>query len=133
MESFAQRFKTLLSWSAVSQLIPILLIPILIKIYQASSFGIFGLFSAIVNIFASVGSLRYELAIPQQNNLRNAECLALACCIINISICFFIFFTFYLLLQHWNITYFNARLVIYSFFGNNNHWIKQCHKLFIGF
>jgi O-antigen/teichoic acid export membrane protein len=54
-----------------SQLIIILVSPILTRIYSPEDFGIFSVYIAIVAFFATISNLRYELAIPISKSLAN--------------------------------------------------------------
>jgi len=54
---------TLMTGTTVAQAIPIAISPILTRIYTPEDFGVYALFMALVMIFGSVVSARYELAI----------------------------------------------------------------------
>lgn len=49
--------------TTVAQAIPIAITPILTRIYTPEDFGIFAIFIALVTIFGSISSARYELAV----------------------------------------------------------------------
>ena len=62
----------LASGTAFAQALPIVISPILTRIYTPSDFGTLSLFIAIVSIFASIANGRYELAIMLPKKDENA-------------------------------------------------------------
>lgn len=60
---FSKNVLTLMTGTTIAQAIPVAISPILTRIYTPEDFGILALFVAIISIFASVSSGRYELAI----------------------------------------------------------------------
>ncbi len=60
---FANHVLTLMTGASVAQAIPIVISPILTRIYAPADFGVFALFLAIVGFFSVMASLRYEQAI----------------------------------------------------------------------
>lgn len=60
---FARNVLTLTSGTAFAQLIPLLLAPILSRIYSPEEFGRLALYLSIVQILGAISSGRYELAI----------------------------------------------------------------------
>ena len=60
---FSRNVLTLMTGTTIAQAIPIAISPILTRIYTPEDFGVLALFVAIVSIFGSVASGRYELAI----------------------------------------------------------------------
>jgi len=62
-KKFNRNILTLITGTSIAQAIPIIISPILTRIYTPEDFGILTLFLAITYIFSSVVSLRYELAI----------------------------------------------------------------------
>jgi O-antigen/teichoic acid export membrane protein len=81
---------TLMTGTALSQLVPIASAPILTRIYDAESFGTFALYMAIVMVAVVAATGRYEQAIilPKQDN----ESLNI------VALCIFLSFFFCLLL-----------------------------------
>lgn len=61
--SFRRNVVTLMSGTALAQLITIATTPILSRIYNPSDFGLLGLFTSLALIFSTISSLRYEQAI----------------------------------------------------------------------
>ncbi|MBS56297.1 MAG: hypothetical protein CMP16_00300 [Rickettsiales bacterium] len=76
----------LASGTVFAQALPIVISPILTRIYTPSDFGTLSLFIAIASIFASIANGRYELAIMLPKNDENAIKLLLLTLIINLSI-----------------------------------------------
>lgn len=66
---FSRNVLTLMSGTALSQIIAILVLPILSRIYNPNDFGKLAIVMAISNIAGVVLALRYEMAImlPKQN------------------------------------------------------------------
>jgi O-antigen/teichoic acid export membrane protein len=60
----------LISGTAVAQLIPILLQPILLRFFSPATFGAYSLYASLYGIIIVISSLRYELAIilPRKDN-----------------------------------------------------------------
>jgi len=70
--SFRKNVVTLMTGTTIAQAIPIVISPILTRIYTPSDFGLLSLFLAITVIFASIISFRYELAIVLPKKDENA-------------------------------------------------------------
>ena len=70
-KSFVRNIMTVLSGTIIAQLIGLMATPLITRLYEPSSFGVFALFTSTVTILAVVGSMRYELAIvlPKRNVL----------------------------------------------------------------
>ena len=60
---YLQQILKLASGSGVSQLIPLLALPVLTRLFTPAEFGILSLYVAVVAVFGSVAVMRYELAI----------------------------------------------------------------------
>ena len=69
---FNKNVLLLASGTAFAQALPIVISPILTRIYTPSDFGTLSLFIAIVSIFASIANGRYELAIMLPKKDENA-------------------------------------------------------------
>ena len=66
---FARNVLTLMTGATIAQAIPVIVSPILTRIYSPSDFGLLSLFVAFSAIFSSIASGRYEMAImlPKKN------------------------------------------------------------------
>ena len=82
---------TLVSGTALAQAIPLLISPILSRIYSPTEFGVFTLFLSISQILASLANGRYELAIVLPKKEKQAVNVLLLCLIITISVSFLSF------------------------------------------
>lgn len=60
---FSSNVLTLMTGTTIAQAIPIAISPILTRIYTPEDFGMFALFIAIVSIFGTIATARYESAI----------------------------------------------------------------------
>ena len=80
-----------------SQLIPLLLLPILTRFFSPEDFGLFALFMAIIQLLAISTTLRLEMAVvlPKKNTDAALLCLMSLIALISFSI-FFFFFLFIL-------------------------------------
>lgn len=66
---FVRNVLTLLSWNSLAQVITLVSIPILTRIYTPEEFGLVALFIGMVNVFAVASNGQYDLAIvlPKRN------------------------------------------------------------------
>src|SRR4030042_5454455 len=87
---FSSFFNTPL-WKAVfilgtgtifSQLLNIITIPILTRLYSPSAFGLLGIFSAVLTVIMTFISFRYEFAIPVPKDSENAAHLLVLCIVL---------------------------------------------------
>ncbi|MCF8404800.1 MAG: lipopolysaccharide biosynthesis protein [Bacteroidales bacterium] len=62
-DTFTKNLLTLVSGTSIAQLLPILIAPVLTRIYTPDDFGLLALFMSIATILGTVANLRYELAI----------------------------------------------------------------------
>ena len=69
---FSQNVITLMTGSTISQAIPIAISPILTRLYTPEDFGLYAIFVAIITIFGTIVSGRYELAIMLPKNDEDA-------------------------------------------------------------
>lgn len=72
---FSKNIVTLMTGSAIAQAIPILISPILTRIYTPEEFGIFALYMAFISIGASIVTAKYETAILLPKKEENAKYL----------------------------------------------------------
>ena len=70
--SFINNVSTLIAGTSVAQLIPILISPILTRIYSPEDFGLYATIVAISSVCAISSCLRYEYAIVQEKNTEKA-------------------------------------------------------------
>ncbi|MDA8976935.1 oligosaccharide flippase family protein [Akkermansiaceae bacterium] len=78
--SFTRNVATLLTGNSIAQLIPIILTPILARLYSPDDFGTLGLFVAISGVLAIIATARYESAVmvvPEDNDAINLALLGL--------------------------------------------------------
>ncbi|MCF6242165.1 MAG: oligosaccharide flippase family protein [Bacteroidales bacterium] len=65
----------LASGTITAQLIPLVMQPVLKRIYTPEDFGVFEVYYRILSILAAIITLKYELGIVQQKNKKHAETL----------------------------------------------------------
>lgn len=70
--NFVKNVATLVAGTSVAQLIPILISPILTRIYSPEDFGLYATIVAISSVCAISSCLRYEYAIVQEKNKESA-------------------------------------------------------------
>lgn len=61
-------FFTLMTGTGVAQILPILFLPVLTRVYSPSDFGVVAVYLSVVGILSVCASLRYEIAITQPKN-----------------------------------------------------------------
>lgn len=97
---FNRNVLILTSGTAIAQAIPILITPILTRLYTPADFGAFALFVSIVSIVSVISCGRYELAIMLPEKDEDAINVAAVAFIFNILVSF-LFFIFLLLFGDW--------------------------------
>lgn len=60
---FLKNLLTLLSGTSIAQAIPVLLSPVLTRLYTPKDFGVLAVFISLSSIFGTIANLRYELAV----------------------------------------------------------------------
>lgn len=83
---FNRNVVTLLTGTTVAQAIPVMISPILTRIYTPEDFGVLALFIAITSIFGSIANARYELAIVLPEKDEDAVNIVALCILIAFSI-----------------------------------------------
>jgi len=69
---FSYNVLTLITGTTLAQAIPIIISPILTRLYTPEDFGVLGLFLALTSIFGSIANAKYELAILKPIHDRDA-------------------------------------------------------------
>lgn len=64
LKNILKKASVLLTGTALGQILNLLALPLLTRIYAAEQFGIFGVFAGFLYLFSCVASMRYEVAIP---------------------------------------------------------------------
>lgn len=82
--SFLKGVLTLVSATAAGQLILVLAMPLLTRLYTPEEFGLLAVFLAVLALLLVVSSLRYELAIPLPRNAGSARQLLYLALAINL-------------------------------------------------
>jgi O-antigen/teichoic acid export membrane protein len=77
---FIKNFIILIFGSALGQVLPILVLPILTKLYTPANFGHYGLFLSITSLLTIVSTGGYHMSIViEENNLLRKHLFALSC------------------------------------------------------
>jgi O-antigen/teichoic acid export membrane protein len=74
---FAKNSATLFSGTALAQIVPLIVTPILTRLYTPSDYGVLAVFAATTAIVASISTLRYDIAILLPNEDENAMTISL--------------------------------------------------------
>lgn len=93
---FIKNVFTLLSGATVAQIIALISIPILTRIYTPEDFGFFAIYLSIANIMSTLATGRYELAIMLPEKKENA--VAIIKGIFRLTLVFSVFILFILLI-----------------------------------
>lgn len=92
---FAKNILIIFSGSVVAQILPILFMPVLTRLYGPEEYGIYGLYVSIGTIAIAFSTLRYSQAIQVSTN-KDDSFLMLKFCMFSVS--FFSFFLFTILI-----------------------------------
>ena len=88
---FSNNVITLMTGSTLSYIVPVLVSPVLTRIYTPEDFGLYAIFLAIISIIGSISGGRYELAIMLPENDDDSANIVVLCMLINSFITFLIF------------------------------------------
>ena len=100
---FSRDVATLFSGTALAQIIPLIITPILTRIYTPSDYGVLAVFLAFTSLCAIVATLRYDVAILLPADDNNAMALTMLCglCVLCVAIIIVLFiFIFHHSLLH---------------------------------
>lgn len=89
---FSSGVFTLIKGTTLAQLIPILISPILTRLYTPENFGVFGMYMACAGFISIFIALRYDQALVVSDNKKCLDNLFIGCVVI------ILFFTLFLLL-----------------------------------
>jgi O-antigen/teichoic acid export membrane protein len=88
---FSKNIVTMLTGNVFAQLIPLLLTPILSRIFSVEEFGLFAFYSTLVNFFLVIAAGRYEMAILLPKEESKAYHVFTLCLSITTLLCLFLF------------------------------------------
>lgn len=125
----------LVSGTAIAQLIPILLQPILRRYYSAEIFGAYAVYLSLVGILAIISSFKYDLAIILPKKNKDAANIFFLTVIINLSFNVILLMVI-LIWQHQFLRFFNLSekfseylffvplgIFFYGFYQSINNWL----------
>ena len=99
-KDYFKSLATLVSGSALAQLITIVVAPVTTRLFSPTELGVYTLVVSAVNMFGMVLSLRYDIAIVYEEDEHDVYALVLLSCLICLAMSFFVavgywlFFTF---------------------------------------
>lgn len=91
---FGRNVLTLMSGSGAAQALPIMISPILTRIYEPSDFGLYAIYVLLISILGGIATLKYELAIIQADTDDEANVLLILTVIISLVISLFLLIIF---------------------------------------
>ena len=102
---FSRNVMILMSGSILAQAIPLIVAPILTRLYTPEEFGVYALFFSIVSILTIVATARYEMAIMLPKSNRTSMSIVYLSATISILISLFTF------------------VLVLAFYKNINEWL----------
>ena len=87
-KSYYRNFVTMFSGNVVSQIIPILIAPILARLFSPDDFAIYSNFLAIAGMMGIVAAGRLELAIPITKSKKEAQDVVISGLLITLALAF---------------------------------------------
>ncbi|WP_252090520.1 oligosaccharide flippase family protein [Pseudomonas sp. MWU13-3659] len=89
--SFARNVLTLMTGTTFAQAVPVLVSPVLTRMYSPQEFGVFAFYLALVSILAVLATGRYELAIMVPRRDRSGAAITLLALAVSLVFCVVIF------------------------------------------
>lgn len=95
---FIKNVSTLLSGTAIAQAVPVLISPILSRLYTPDDFGVFALYMSIASVIGVLATGRYELAIMLPEKQKSAFNILALCLLLSLvtSVLTFILILFFI-------------------------------------
>jgi O-antigen/teichoic acid export membrane protein len=90
-QDFLKNVLTLMTGTTIAQLLPILVSPLLTRMYTPSDFGVYALYISIISIISVIVTLRYEFAIMSPKKREDALSVFCLSLITSFGISFLIF------------------------------------------
>lgn len=84
---FGKNALTLMSGTVLAQLIPVLLQPLLRRVYDPADFGLFAVYLSLVGMFSVVSNARFDMAIVVAKDERKAMQIFMVTVLINFIFC----------------------------------------------
>jgi lipopolysaccharide exporter len=81
---FIRNVSVVMSGTAIAQIIAMIIVPVLSRIYQPDQLGVFSLYISIITLFSVIASFRYEVAIVLPKDEDEATRIFLLSCIITV-------------------------------------------------
>ncbi|MCM3630987.1 oligosaccharide flippase family protein [Paenibacillus glycanilyticus] len=82
--TFIRNVSVVMSGTAIAQVIAMIIVPVLSRIYQPDQLGVFSLYVSIITLFSVVASFKYEVAIVLPKDEDEATRIFLLSCIITV-------------------------------------------------
>ncbi|SFF28475.1 Membrane protein involved in the export of O-antigen and teichoic acid [Paenibacillus catalpae] len=81
---FIRNVSVMMYGTAIAQMIAMIIVPVLSRIYQPDQLGVFSLYVSIITLFSVIASFRYEVAIVLPKDEDEATRIFLLSCIITV-------------------------------------------------
>ncbi len=104
-QDFLKNVSMLASGTALSQVITILIAPLLTRLFMPEDYGFFAIFISIVAILSVLATCRYEMAIILPRQSKEGEEIYLLSVLIAFSMSIFIFFIVYFFSENINLMF----------------------------
>ena len=91
---FIKNSMTLITGTVIAQLVPILLQPILRRLYEPSDFGTLALYSTLLSVFVSLATLKYESTVMLPRKDEDAANLVFGSLLISLTLSVLLFVLF---------------------------------------
>ena len=104
-QDFLKNVSMLASGTALSQVITILIAPLLTRLFMPEDYGFFAIFISIVAILSVLATFRYEMAIILPRQSKEGEEIYLLSVLIAFSMSIFIFFIVYFFSENINLIF----------------------------
>lgn len=104
-QDFLKNVSMLASGTALSQVITILIAPLLTRLFMPEDYGFFAIFISIVAILSVLATCRYEMAIILPKQSKEGEEIYLLSVLISFSMSIFIFFIVYFFSENINLIF----------------------------
>ncbi len=135
-----------MSGTALSQVIPIVSLPIITRLYEQSDFGIYAYYLSIINLVVPMMSLRYEYSLALSKFKLESKVLLIVC-IIPVLVLLIIFLFTSILISSFtdlklNLYYYSilsifpmslSQILFFWYIKNNNYKIISIHKIVLSF
>lgn len=125
---------TLMSGAVLAQIIPVIMSPILTRIYSVNAFGVYAIYNSILIIFVSFANFKYDIAVINCEKEEEAKSLIIGCMIVTTLVAVGFFILGYLYISFFEVNLLSKEilaLISISIWGLTNVltltvWMNRC-------